>query len=143
MWRIALLLLLVPLAAAHEGAAHDVPAWGSGTLVEGDTYERTFDEVRTHGYIDGFTAIAGSVRVIPDGPMAAAVSITNTGFSPPVADIGPGGLVTWTVSADGAHTVTSTEMVTPEEEGRGEDSPVGVLAPLLAVAVAGALLRRR
>lgn len=142
MWRFAVLLLLVPLVAAHEDEVHQVPAWSSGTLVEGDTYERSFSEVRTHGYVNGFSNVAGSVRVIEGGPASASVTVTASGFSPPVVDIGPGGRVTWTVAAAGTHTVTSSEMMTPEED-HGEESPLGLLVPMLAIGAAAVLLRRR
>ncbi len=140
MWRIILVLLLAPLAAAHGDETHEEPAWSSDALRQGETYSREFLDLGSRGYKDAYTDQTGEVVVVAGGVMEAAVEILDSGFRPAAVEIAPGGKVTWTVADDGLHTVTSTEVQAPSP---GEDSPIGAWSAGLAAALAAALRRRR
>ncbi len=111
---LLLLTLMLPLSACSKGdsgPAGPGPATkelNSGNIVNGGTYVHTFATAGTYDYhctIHGIT-MSGSVTVVPGSAASAGVSIENNFYTPPTAQVAPGGTVTWN-NAGSTHTVTS------------------------------------
>ncbi len=137
MWRLLLALIMIPAVAAHGDDDHGEPAWQSGDLMEGETFSQTFSEIRTHGYSNGHASAIGVVKVVAGGPMTANVEVTASAFVPAMVEVGPGGAVTWTVKANGVHSIISKDEAPTVEE----ESPLGFLVPLAAIAAVLAIRR--
>jgi plastocyanin len=110
---LLLLALALPLAACSKSKSGPTSPGtpkelDSGNIANGGTFVHTFANAGTFDYhcaIHGIT-MSGSVHVVAGSAASAGVSIENNFYTPPTAQIAPGGTVTWT-NAGSTHTVTS------------------------------------
>ena len=85
------------------------PAFDSGSMNSGDTFQHQFTAAGTYEYVCKFHPMLGRVRVNPTGPATANVSIVDTPtprFVPDDVTIGVNGRVTWTHAGTMPHTVS-------------------------------------
>jgi plastocyanin len=85
------------------------PAFDSGSLNGGDTFQHQFTAAGTFEYVCKFHPMLGKVRVNPTGPASASVAIIDSPtprFTPDDVTIGENGTVTWTHGGTMPHTVS-------------------------------------
>jgi plastocyanin len=81
----------------------------SPTLNNGQVYRDTINTAGNYGYhclVHG-TAMSGTVNVATGQASSVSISIVDNAYNPAVANVAPGGAITWTNNGSNPHTVTS------------------------------------